>query len=56
MTSPGEQVIEVVTQTREFKANCNLVIIDWLVRHGYVCPDDPHYVEIAHGLRGLDLS
>ena len=53
---PVEQVVELVTQTREFKTNCNLVIIDWLVRHGYVCPDDPHYVEIAHGLRGPDLS
>jgi 8-oxo-dGTP pyrophosphatase MutT (NUDIX family) len=50
---PVERVIETVTQTDEFKTNCNLVITDWLVRHGYLCPDDPLYVEIVHGLRGL---
>lgn len=50
---PIEQVIETVTQTDEFKTNCNLVIIDWLVRHGYLCPEDPYYVDIVHGLHGL---
>jgi len=53
---PVEQVIEVVTQTQEFKTNCNLVIMDWLVRHGYLCPEDPHYVEIVQGLRGFCLT
>jgi len=48
---PVERVIETITQTREFKANCNLVIMDFLVRHGYLCPEDAHYIEIVQRLR-----
>ena len=36
----------------EFKFNVNLVIIDFLVRHGFLSPDsEPDYVEIVRGLR-----
>lgn len=32
---------------REFKSNCNLVMIDFFIRHGILTPDsEPHYVEI----------
>ncbi|MBN1934496.1 MAG: DUF4743 domain-containing protein [Anaerolineae bacterium] len=48
---PVERVIETVSRTRKFKTNCNLVIIDFLVRHGYLCPEDRHYIEIVCGLR-----
>ncbi len=48
------KVLETVACTRTIKTNCNLVMIDFLVRHGYLCPDDPHYLKIVHGLRGLD--
>ena len=48
---PLAQVAEVVRDTREFKFNCNLVVIDFLVRHGFIPPDDPDYVEICQGLR-----
>ncbi len=47
---PIETVIEKVTHTREFKMNCNLVIIDFLVRHGLINPDTPHYTKIIEGL------
>lgn len=48
---PIERVMRTVRQTREFKFNCNLVIIDFLVRHGLIGPDEPDYLEIALGLR-----
>lgn len=48
---PIERVEQVVRDTREFKFNCNLVIIDFLVRHGLIAPDDPDYLDIVQGLR-----
>ncbi len=48
---PVEQVMETVRDTEEFKPNCNLVIIDFLVRHGYLDQDAPDYLEIIQGLR-----
>ncbi|HUT47903.1 MAG TPA: DUF4743 domain-containing protein [Alphaproteobacteria bacterium] len=48
---PIEQVMETVANTIRFKFNCNLVIIDFLVRHGLIPPDDPDYLEIVRGLR-----
>ncbi|MBN1138798.1 MAG: DUF4743 domain-containing protein [Anaerolineae bacterium] len=51
---PVERVIDTVTGTRAFKSNCNLVIIDFLVRHGYLCPEDPHYIEIGQRLRSAE--
>ena len=48
---PIEQVAEVVRDTTEFKFNCNLVVIDFLVRHGVIPPDHPDYLEIVTGLR-----
>ena len=34
-----------------FKPNINLVVLDWLVRHGHVPPDAPGYLELVAGLR-----
>lgn len=48
---PIEEVAEIVRETNEFKLNCNLVIIDFLVRHGYLGVEDEDYVEIVRGLR-----
>jgi isopentenyldiphosphate isomerase len=48
---PVEQVLETVRDTREFKLNCNLVIVDFLARHGYLDPDAPDYLDILQGLR-----
>jgi isopentenyldiphosphate isomerase len=48
---PVEQVMETVRDTSEFKLNCNLVIIDFLVRRGYLDQDAPDYLEILQGLR-----
>ncbi len=48
---PLDEVAAIVRDTREFKFNCNLVIIDFLVRHGWIGRDDPDYGEIVAGLR-----
>lgn len=47
---PVERVAEIVRNTREFKFNCNLVVIDFLIRHGVLGPEDPDYLEIVRGL------
>ncbi|MCH9739312.1 MAG: DUF4743 domain-containing protein [Epsilonproteobacteria bacterium] len=49
---PIEEVAEIVRTTDEFKTNCNLVIIDFLIRHGYIGTEDEGYIEIVQGLRG----
>ncbi len=48
---PLERVIETVRETDKFKLNCNLVIIDFLIRHGYISQDAPDYLDIIQGLR-----
>lgn len=48
---PLEQVIERVRETEDFKFNVNLVIIDYMIRQGYLGPDDPDYQEIVEALR-----
>jgi isopentenyldiphosphate isomerase len=52
---PIEQVAEIVRSGFEFKFNCNLVVIDFLLRHGIIGPDnEPDYAALAHGLRAGD--
>ena len=48
---PVEQVMEAVAETADFKFNCNLVCIDFFVRHGLIDPESPDYLEILRGLR-----
>ena len=48
---PIRRVAERVRDTADFKFNCNLVIIDFLVRHGVIPATDPDYAEIVRGLR-----
>ncbi|MCK4868615.1 MAG: DUF4743 domain-containing protein, partial [Alphaproteobacteria bacterium] len=49
---PVERVIETVRETFEFKFNCNLVIIDFLIRHGLIDADnEPDYMALCLGLR-----
>jgi hypothetical protein len=52
---PLSRVIETVRETDAFKFNCALVVIDFLIRHGYIGPDEPDYLELVHGLRSLAL-
>jgi 8-oxo-dGTP pyrophosphatase MutT (NUDIX family) len=47
---PAAAVLERVRDTRDFKFNVNLVILDFAVRHGLLRPDDAEYLQIATGL------
>ena len=49
---PIEKVIEVVRDTDQFKFNCALVVIDFLIRRGFIEPDHPEYVDLLKGLHG----
>jgi isopentenyldiphosphate isomerase len=48
---PIEQVRERLAATDDFKFNVALVNIDFLVRRGYLSPEEPGYVDIVEGLR-----
>jgi len=47
---PVEEVMDRVKNGSEFKLNCNLVIIDFLIRHGYIGPDDETYLALLAAL------
>ena len=47
-----EEVARIVRETDDFKLNCNLVIIDFLVRHGYLEAGKKGYFEVVTGLIG----
>lgn len=48
---PLDRVAESVRTTRDWKFNVNLVVIDFLVRHGWLTPEEPDYLDIVAGLR-----
>ncbi len=48
---PAARVMARVRDTFDFKYNCNLVLIDFFVRHGLIEADDPDYFAIVSGLR-----
>ncbi len=48
---PIDQVIRRLSETDDFKFNVALVNIDFLVRRGFLSPDEPGYVDIVDGLR-----
>lgn len=42
-----DQVLEKL-HNKEFKPNCGLIIVDFLIRHGYITPEnEPNYLEIV---------
>ena len=48
---PVEKVMQTICDTDEFKLNCNLVIIDFLLRHGQIGPEDERYISLLQELR-----
>ena len=52
---PVARVAELVRETDEFKLNCNLVIIDFMIRRGYIQPDHPDYPALVAGLHPVQL-
>ncbi|KAL9258744.1 Nudix hydrolase 20, chloroplastic-like protein [Drosera capensis] len=53
---PMLDVAKIVGETRFFKPNCSLVIIDFLFRHGYIQPEDAGYLKLLQSLRSGDCS
>jgi hypothetical protein len=56
MLWPVERVAEVVAGSTEYKDNCTLVIIDFLLRHGFLAPEQPGYLRLLTALRSGDCS
>ena len=48
---PMETVAARLAESDDFKFNVALVIVDLMVRHGVLGPDDPDYMAIVAGLR-----
>jgi hypothetical protein len=48
---PVVRVIDRLAGSDDFVFDSALVVIDFLMRHGFITPDDPDYVEIGLGLR-----
>jgi len=48
---PLSEVAEIVETSFDFKFNCSLVIIDFLIRHGFIPPEHPDYLALIQGLR-----
>ncbi|MGD1982433.1 MAG: DUF4743 domain-containing protein [Chromatiaceae bacterium] len=48
---PLDEVARLVSETDEFKLNCNLVVIDFLIRHGWLDPASSSYLPLTLGLR-----
>ncbi|XP_013663190.1 nudix hydrolase 20, chloroplastic [Brassica napus] len=53
---PVAQVANVIRETSFFKANCSLVIIDFLFRHGFIRPESSGYLDLYRSLRNGDCS
>ncbi|XP_021741573.1 nudix hydrolase 20, chloroplastic-like [Chenopodium quinoa] len=53
---PVPHVANVIKRTQFFKSNCTLVIIDFLFRHGYICPEYTGYLKLLQSLRSGDCS
>ena len=54
---PIAEVAHIIAETDEIKANCNVVILDALIRHGHITPDQSGYLQLLTRLedRGLQL-
>lgn len=48
---PYQELYEILTDGYQFKFNCGLVAIDFLIRHGFLHPDEcPDYHQLCWGL------
>lgn len=48
---PVRRFLEEPELLKKFKTTCRLVIASFLIRHGFLTPDDPHYLSIHRHLR-----
>jgi 8-oxo-dGTP pyrophosphatase MutT (NUDIX family) len=55
--TPIEEVCALVASSEPlFKPNVGVIIVDFLMRNGFVSPDDPGYLQLLGALRGADCS
>lgn len=53
---PVEEVVKTVAFTDDYKDNCNLVLIDFFLRHGIISADAPGFLQLLNGLRQTDCT
>ncbi|CAM8938687.1 unnamed protein product [Rhodiola kirilowii] len=53
---PVAHVANIIRRTQFFKSNCAVVIIDFLIRHGYITPENIGYLDLLQCLRSGDCS
>jgi hypothetical protein len=47
---PIGEVARIIAGSRDFKPNCCLVIIDFMIRHGVLTPDQAQYADLVKAL------
>ena len=47
----AREVMHLVSTTDRYKDNCNLVLIDFFLRHGLLDPGAPGYLDLVAGVR-----
>ncbi len=50
---PISRVMETVRNTDDFEFKCALVVVDFLIRHGFVNHSEPDYLDVVKGLHGF---
>ncbi len=50
---PLADVAAIIHDTDRFKFNCNLVLIDFMLRHNFIGPDHPEYAALIAALKPL---
>ena len=53
---PVQKVADTVRTTRSFKPNCNIVLIDFFVRHGIITPESRGFISLVASLRSGDVA
>ena len=53
---PLGEVAAIIHDTDRFKFNCNLVIIDFLIRHGFITPSHTEYTALTAAIKPLQLT
>ncbi|KLN62364.1 hypothetical protein WH96_02330 [Kiloniella spongiae] len=53
---PIEKIIDRITDTDDFKYNVSLVLIHFLIREGYLAPDEDTYSDLIKGMHRQDMA
>ncbi len=53
---PAAEVAKIVAETDNFKFNCNLVMIDFFLRHGVIGPNYPEYAALTEAMKEIKVN